>query len=147
MKEIEMLARGVMVRDGQVLVCRNRRKRNTFLPGGHIEVGEPAKTALVREIREEMGLPATAGRFLGAAEHTFVYGDRRTCEINLVFALTVRGLRPGTAAPSKEEKLEFFWMPLSRLVRSGLEPAVLRREIPRWLKGRERHWASTYPRA
>ncbi len=144
MKEIEIVARGVMAGDGQLLVCRNRKKHNTYLPGGHVEFGEPARTALAREIREEMGLSATVGRFLGAAEHTFVHRGKTTCEINLVFELRVRGLNPGRPAPSKEKKLEFAWLPFSKLARSGLEPRVLRKEILNWLKTAPAAWASTY---
>jgi ADP-ribose pyrophosphatase YjhB (NUDIX family) len=53
MKEIEFLARGVFRDGGRVLVCRNRKKGNCYLPGGHIEWNESAPAALAREMREE----------------------------------------------------------------------------------------------
>lgn len=40
----------------KVLLAQAIGEKNTFLPGGHIEFGESAKDALVREIEEELGL-------------------------------------------------------------------------------------------
>ncbi len=145
-KEIEFLARGVLICKGMLLVCHNKKKGNYFLPGGHIEFGERAKEALRREIEEEIGMSVSIGRFLGAAEHSFVWRQQRTCEINLVFELRMRSLNPFRRVPSKEEKLEFLWMPLSRLNRTKLEPFTLRKQIPAWLKNGAsvERWSSTF---
>lgn len=144
--DIELLARGVLVLDGRLLVCHGRKKRNHFLPGGHIEWGEAAAVALKREIEEEIGRRCTVGRFLGAAEHTFRWKGRRVCEINLVFDMTVRGLKAGKPVPSMEKKLEFFWVPLAKLARSKIEPFPLRKELPSWLRSRGAPWSSSYGR-
>ena len=37
MKPIDLIARGVALHRGRILVCRNRKKGNCYLPGGHIE--------------------------------------------------------------------------------------------------------------
>ncbi len=132
-REIEIVARGVCVREGHLLVCVPRRGGYVYLPGGHVEFGEPAARALEREIAEELGRPGRAGRFLGAAEHTFVAGGRRSAEIDLVFELRMRGVRPPVAPPSRERGIAFRWIPLGGLPRSGLEPACLRRRLKAWL--------------
>ena len=59
--------------------------RNTFLPGGHVEFGESAKDALVREIDEELGITCTVGKFLGLVEHKWMNKGVLNCEINQVF--------------------------------------------------------------
>ena len=144
-RSIEIIARGVLVRDGCILLCHNRRKRNTFLPGGHVEFGEGARAALKREIEEETGLPTTVGRFLGASEHTFRYKGERVCEVNLVFELNIRGARASRPVPAAESKLEFSWCPLAKLGRSGMEPSSLRKDLPAWLKKRPpSRWSSSY---
>lgn len=144
-KEIEILARGVLVRSGHVLLCHNRKKKNYFLPGGHIEFGESARGALRREICEETGLKNTVGRFLGASEHTFKYKGKRVCEINIVFEFELHGARAARPVPSAEKNLEFIWFPLRKLARSRIEPYTLVKDLPDWLKNvRSSRWGSSY---
>ena len=145
-RHIEIIARGVCVMGGKLLLCHAKGKWNTYLPGGHVEFKEMVRRGLEREILEETGLKAKAGRFLGAVEHTFKQEGERHCEINLVFEFSVPGLRPDRAPKSCEDHIEFLWAPLSLLRRHAVEPAVLRRFVPRWLaeaRGAPR-WTSTY---
>ena len=130
---IETLARGVCLMEGRILLCRNRKAGNVYLPGGHIEFGETGAEALVREIREEMGCRSRVSGFLGCAEHRFRQKGRPHAEINLVYLLKVAGLAPDVPPPCREDWIEFYWHPLSRLGATGLEPAALRRLLPRWL--------------
>ena len=72
----------MLVRDGRVLLGLRRRDRRVApavwdVPGGHVEPGESPRTALRRELREELGIEAElAGplrrlvdRALGATAH------------------------------------------------------------------------------
>jgi len=142
-KTVEVLARGVYICEGQLLVCHTAGSDNTYLPGGHVEFGESAPVSLVREIAEEMGVKSRAGRFLGAVEHAFMQKGRPHCEINLVFELTIPRVRPGRPIPVQEGHLDFRWLPLADLGASALEPQALRRLIRGWAKGGPAAWAST----
>lgn len=124
--EIELIARGVMVKDGMLLACRNVRRGNLYLPGGHVDFGESARTALTREVMEEMGLRSRAGRFLGVCEFTYERKGRTTCEVNLIFELKVAGVTPSRRVRSIEKKLAFDWVPVSELKKSKLLPQLLR---------------------
>ena len=144
-REIEVIARGVCVKQGQILLCHTKGKANTYLPGGHVEFDEHAGAALEREIREELGVRSKAGRFLGVVEHAFGSGRKRTAEINLVFELEIAGLKSARHMASKEDYIEFQWVELSSLDGSCLEPCVLRKVLRGWLSRRAdvSRWAST----
>ena len=53
--EFHYRVRGIIIVDGKVLLAHQIEASNTFLPGGHIESGEGAQAALVRELYEETG--------------------------------------------------------------------------------------------
>jgi len=133
-KTIELLTRGVCVKEGRLLVCQSRGSGNTYLPGGHVEWREKAEDALKREIEEELGVQSAVKEFLGSVEHTFVQKGRRHCEINLMFRMEIPALSPDRDTVSCEEWISFKWIPLSSLGRHHLEPSPLRTLIPAWIK-------------
>ena len=118
---IEVIARGVCVRDGKILLCRAKGGSSTYLPGGHIEFGETGREALVREIDEELGLKATTGEFLGVVENSFEQHGKPHAEINLVYELAIPADRQVAA---REDWIEFEWRDLSKL--DDLLPAAFR---------------------
>lgn len=140
--KVEVIARGVCVVDGQILLCHGKKATLTYLPGGHIEFRETARQALEREIKEEMGREAQAGRFLGCCEHAFVQKGSPHAEINLVFALHIPGLNPGTKPEVAEDWIGFRWQPLEQLDEAHLEPAPLRTLMAAWLKHPGGHFVS-----
>ena len=139
---VEVIARGACVIDGQLLLCHGKKATLTYLPGGHIEFRETARQALVREIKEEMGRDAEAGRFLGCCEHAFVQKGKPHAEINLVFELHIPGLDPNAPVTAAEEWIGFRWQPLDKLDRACLEPAPWRALIAEWLKQPGGHFVS-----
>ena len=136
---IETIARGVLVADGHVLVCRGRKHNNLYLPGGHIEFGETGAEALAREMVEEAGLKVDVTTFLGCAEHFFVQEtdehepNADHAEINLVYAMTAPGLSPDREVKALEGWIAFDWIPLADFAATALEPATLRKRVPGWI--------------
>lgn len=120
---IETIARGVCLRDGKILLCRAKGGKSTYLPGGHIEFGETGRTALVREMREETGLVAETGRFLGVVENAFLQHGKPHAEINLVYEMKL----PNAAVSAKEDWIAFEWWNLSDLAKANLLPSDFNR--------------------
>ncbi len=59
------IVNGVLLREGQVLLAHRAPWRRSYaaswsFPGGHVEPGEGLEQALVRELREEIGVEARA---------------------------------------------------------------------------------------
>ncbi len=136
-KHIEVIARGVCCKKGRILLCHSKGAGNTYLPGGHVEFKEEAKTALRREILEEMGVDCKVGRFLGAVENIFRQKGKRHCEINLIFVLDIPSLSPGESVKSVEDWIDFKWSSVADLKRNKLMPSVLCGVIGRWLDLKE----------
>ena len=108
---IEIIARGVCVQEGKILLCKAKGGATTYLPGGHVEFGETGRQALVREVEEEMGVDAETGAFLGVVENAFLQHGKPHAEINLVYALS---LAEGETT-AQEDWIEFEWRALSNL--------------------------------
>jgi len=142
---IEVLARGVLVHQGRVLLATPLNETYTYLPGGHVEFGEPAAQALRRELVEELGVEATVDSFIGVVEGAFNDNGRRHAEINLIFRLVCPALQSDQAPLSRESHIAFCWQPLDNLAGVHLLPEVLCQCLPQWLaEGRIGGWASTF---
>jgi len=63
----------------RVLIVRSSDGLHWLFPKGHVEAGETAKQAAVREIREEAGVDGRARRFVGRERYTH---GRREVEVS-----------------------------------------------------------------
>jgi 8-oxo-dGTP pyrophosphatase MutT (NUDIX family) len=141
--QFHYLCRGIIFVSGKVLVAKAKGATNTFLPGGHVELGERAKDALRREIFEEMGLSIESMKFLGAVEHKFEESENVNLEIALIFRANIHGLNPNESPISRESHLEFFWLKPEELVGYNLKPAPLIELILGLDKSSNAFWGST----
>jgi len=139
--QIEIITRGVMIHNNFILLCRNVKNGYHFLPGGHVEFGEPASAALAREFIEECGLPVAVGDLLLTHEHIYARKSGPRHEVNVVFhvehlEVSTSGAR--VRVESKEPKIEFDWIALSELDKIELRPTTMRQ----WLVERSVKWIS-----
>ena len=65
----------LITRNSKLLVCQRKRGDSNALkwefPGGKVEEGESAAEALVRELREELGVTATIGAEVYRTRHRY----------------------------------------------------------------------------
>jgi len=139
-KKFHLRVRAV-IHDGEnLLVARMKGTNYCFLPGGHHEVGEMLVDALVREIKEEIGLSAKVKQYLGVIENGWPEGNVYNYEINHVFEVLVKNISAKTAISSQENHLEFLWIKIDDFKKQNLLPVMIRPLILNWLRGEKKIW-------
>lgn len=146
-KPIEVIARGILSRNGRILLCRSVPAGYFYLPGGHVEPGEAASEALVREFDEETGLAVAPGRCCLITEGRFFDGDVHRHEYNVVFHVEHAGAPLPEQIPSREKRIAFEWVDLAELPDLDLRPRSIRAWLvageegdadhPEWISDRE----------
>ena len=142
-RPIRNSAKAVIVKDGHVLLTRNRDGQGDFylFPGGGQEHGEELRDAVVRECIEETGLPVAVGDLLHVREyigrnHEFAEWDGDVHQVEFYFACTAEtdGPEPvmnGDLPDPNQTGVE--WVPLERLPDIRLYPARLGDKLARSL--------------
>jgi 8-oxo-dGTP pyrophosphatase MutT (NUDIX family) len=125
-------ASGIAIHRGHILLTRVPQYDFWFLPGGHVEIGEFADAAMVREMREETGLDVGIDRLVWVVENFFTLDGKPHQELGFFYLLTL----PAEAAQldltkefySKEEDgtpLTFRWFRLDALATLKIFPSFL----------------------
>ena len=126
MSAMPVSIKAVIVVDGRVLLLANDRGE-WELPGGRPDAGESETAALIREIREELGLAAAIGARLadepfevlpGRPVRIVSYG----CEIEAAAAIRLSA-----------EHRDLLWAPVGALADLPIPP-VYRRAVDLWIK-------------
>jgi len=136
--KFEICARAVALHESKILVCKNKEKGYCFFPGGHIEFGENAKSALVREIKEELNMSIKNLSFIGTVENIYTEDNQKHHEINLVFSVALGKIND----KSQESHIEFILFDKDKFLREKVLPIALRKAVSKWLKNKKIFWAS-----
>lgn len=140
-RHIEFISRALITRGSQILLCRNLAAGYHFLPGGHVEFGESAAAAVIRELREEGDLDAHAEDCLFVHENTFEVKGKRHHEVNVVFHVKLLDEEPPIT--SIEPKIALEWVDLATLHEIDLRPAAMKAWLISGAHGGAATWAST----
>lgn len=129
-----LVAAAVLIEAGKVLLTQ--RKRGTHLegawefPGGKVEPGEDPRAALARELGEELGIEAEAGRIVEVTFHR--YAEK---SVLLLFFEAARA--PGSPDPKALDVAAFRWAGADDLRDELFPPAdvAILAEVRRMLVG------------
>ena len=99
----------VVMQRGQVLLIRRRNPPEGWaLPGGFVDYGESAETAVARELKEETGLEAVSLRLFGV--YSAPGRDPRFHTLSVVYLTEAAG-----AVQAGDDAAEARWFPLNAL--------------------------------
>jgi 8-oxo-dGTP pyrophosphatase MutT (NUDIX family) len=109
----------VLVRDGQVAAIVPVRRaaggrRVLALPKGHVDAGESAREAALREVREETGMTGEVVEQLGEVRYWYQRGGRKIPKLVTFFLLEYRS---GSDADHDGEVEEVRWLALEEAAR------------------------------
>ena len=133
---------GVATIDGRVLVHQFEGEDDFYVvPGGRVEMREPAEEALAREMREELGCDVRVGRLLWVIDNLFLHRGRDYHELGLYFEITLpegcpqasgepwTGAEDVGLADGETVELYFQWKPVDELASLDLKPSCLKQML------------------
>lgn len=126
----------MIIHDGRILSMRDERAPYYYLPGGRVKIGETAEQAILREIKEELGITARIIRPLWLNQGFFTEDVDKLHyhELCIYFLLDVSGtglLDRGNKFTLHERQHihEFEWLPFDQLKNEYFYPIFLKTEI------------------
>lgn len=126
-------AAAIIVHDGRILVLQDEGIPHDYLPGGRVHLGETAKAALARELREELDIDLPPHRLVFMAESFFTLMDTRyheMCLYHLMEAppeLLARG--ESFTRAEGDEVHHFRWVKFEELREMSFFPIFLKERI------------------
>ena len=126
----------VLLDRGRILAMHDERSPYFYLPGGRVRMGERAEDAVLREVREELGIDARIVRPLWLSQSFFNEDVVRVdyhelCLYFLVDASATDLLTRGDRfrGPELRHVHDFEWLPFERLKDEYFYPLFLKTEI------------------
>ncbi|HEY7091913.1 MAG TPA: NUDIX hydrolase [Ktedonobacterales bacterium] len=110
--EVEISA-GLLCRQGRFLLGKRSTRRKAYpgvwdLPGGHVEAGETVEQALVRELREELGVTPTKWRKLAVLREPAMGNEGADMLCFHLFLVTQWSGDPYNRQPDEHETIAWF---------------------------------------
>ena len=125
---------GILIRDGKILVQRDRNGSEYALPGGHVKLGETSESCLVREFKEETGADIQCKRLIWTEECFFQWNGKKVHNLSFYYLID---LCAGTAIPDEHnfvphkdnDNVVIGWLLLEKLKDIVIYPSFLKSQI------------------
>jgi len=136
-QRFQVRAAAVFVWRGSVLLHRPVSDAFWALPGGRLEPGEDAASAVLREMREELDEDVCCGPLACVGENFFDSRGQSNHEIGFYFhasfgdGSSLLDVMKSHVRTEGEQSFEFKWFPLTGLDQIDVRPAFLRQFLAR----------------
>ncbi|HEP1800342.1 TPA: NUDIX domain-containing protein [Streptococcus suis] len=129
-------ATALIIKDGKIFLTKDSKGRY-YTIGGAIEVNEVAADAVVREVKEELGVDSRVNQLAFVVENQFTHGIIDFHNIEFHFIMEPIGEMPKEMIEGKL-KQTCEWIALDNLVNLDVVPVFLAEELPNW-SGQVKH--------
>mgnify|MGYP005768429315 CR=1 FL=1 len=119
---------GMLIEDDRLLVHETQKFIGCCLPGGHVEIGESTKQAMLREMREELKIDVEIIDLFCINENIYITDGKVNQEINYYYKLKSLSKLPKNSFTIKEidkgveKEHKFHWIKIEDLDKENFKP-------------------------
>ena len=137
---------GVLIRNGKILVQRDKHGNEYALPGGHVRIGETLEEGIIREFKEETDADVSCVKLLWSEECFWEWNGRAAHNFAFYYLIELDGDSEipdnGEFVSHKDNcNVVIGWMPIEEIQNVTIYPEFLKREISH-LDGPMKHYVS-----
>lgn len=137
-KKFKYRVNGIVIKDNKILTIKMKNNISYCLPGGHVELGEDSKTAVIREMLEELDTNVTIQKELAVVEN--FYTDKNgllTHEISFYYIVNsdnFSNISLEDYSKYENDKGEikqhnFVWLPINTLHDFDFRPTFIKEKL------------------
>ena len=119
---------GIILKNNKILVHETQKFKGYCLPGGHVEVGESTKQAILREMKEELNIDVKIIDLFCINENIYDTEGITNQEINYYYKLENLDFLPDQTFSVKEidkgveKEHKFVWIDINDLCDKNFKP-------------------------
>ena len=137
-KKFKYRVNGIIINNNKVLTLKMKNNISYCLPGGHVELGEDSKTAILREMLEEIDTTVSIDKELAIVENFYL--DKKgfqTHEISIYFIVIPNDfdkipLQNYTRIENDKGEIKnhnFEWLDISTLKNFDFRPEFIKEKL------------------
>ena len=131
-EEFHVRTCGIIKQENKFLIMRVNKTPYYHIPGGHIEIGEDSKQAVIREIKEEIGCDVQEAKLFSIEENFWTRNNKKCHGIEFYYIikpkqqLQMQDCEKIENDKGEEKLLHFKWVTLEEIKEIDLRPSNIK---------------------
>ncbi len=131
-EEFHVRTCGIIKQENKFLIMRVNKTPYYHIPGGHIEIGEDSKQAVIREIKEEIGCDVKEAKLFSIEENFWTRNNKKCHGIEFYYIikpkqqLQMQDCEKIENDKGEEKLLHFKWVTLEEIKEIDLRPSNIK---------------------